>query len=166
LSLLQQKGTENNPDTYVTFQTPNTAYNGYQSFFLPSNVSPSKINAMALEVNYKTPGPSVQVWTISIYDWKSKKWFQIGATNVDSSKEWRKQVLILPYQARYFSSTGEIRILLKSNNAAGDALLDYEAIQISVAGAPTAIPATPTQVNTSVPATNTPNPTPTYTSTP
>jgi hypothetical protein len=132
LSLLDQKGAEDNPQAYVSFQTPNSTYSGYQSFFLPSDVNGAEIKTMALEVNYKAPAPAVQKWTIFVYDWKSKKWLNIGATSVDSSKEWRKHVFTLPNVARYISPNGEIRIQLKSNNANGDAFLDYEAIHLGV----------------------------------
>jgi hypothetical protein len=177
LSLLDQKGFENNPQAYVVFQTPNSIYNGYQSFILPSDVKPLQVTAMALELNYKSPAPSVQVWTISIYDWKAKKWIEIGVTNVDSSKEWRRHTFTLPYQARYISTKGEIRILLKSNNADGDALLDYEAIQIGVGAllqntsnsvgiTATSAVLTATQGSTALPSATMASPTMTVTTTP
>lgn len=112
---------------------------------------------MVLELNYKSPGPSVQIWTIAVFDWKSSKWLTIGATNVDSSKEWRKQLLTLPNVSRYISSGGEIRILLKSNNASGDALLDYEAIHLGVTAqsdalpSPTLTPIVPSPTASSIP---------------
>lgn len=155
LSLFDQKGKDNNPQAYVAFQTPDTIYNGYQSFFIPADVNRSQVTGMVLELNYKSPGPSAQVWTIALYDWRSKKWLTIGATNVDSSVEWRKQLMTLPYLSRYISSSGEMRILLKSNNANGDAFLDYEAIHLGLAAAQNGALPNPTLTPTIV----APNPT-------
>ena len=129
--------------------------NGYQSFFIPADVNRSQVTGMVLELNYKSPGPSAQVWTIALYDWRSKKWLTIGATNVDSSVEWRKQLMTLPFISRYISSSGEMRILLKSNNANGDAFLDYEAIHLGLAAAQNGALPNPTLTSTIV----VPNPT-------
>ncbi|NWG07051.1 MAG: hypothetical protein HXY35_10260 [Chloroflexi bacterium] len=139
LGLLQQKGKADDPAAYVTFQTPNSAYLGYQSFFLPADVSPSSVTSMTLEVNYKAPKPSAQVWTLSIYDWKSKKWVKLGDTkNILNSTEWLAYSLKVPNFQRYISSGKEIRIQLKSNNANGDLKVDYEVIKITNGVPPTA----------------------------
>lgn len=159
MSLFDQKGTDNNPQAYVAFQTPSSVYDGYQSFFIPADINRSQVTGMVLELNYKSPGPAVQVWTIALYDWRSKKWLTIGATNVDSSVEWRKQLMTLPFISRYISSGGEIRILLKSNNANGDAFLDYEAIHLGLA-APNGVLPDPTLTPTII------VPSPTETATP
>jgi len=148
LGLLQQKGTQDDPSTYVLFQTPKSAYTGYQSFYVPKNITPSQISKMSLEVNYKAPAPSVQKWSMSIYDWKAKKWIKLGETTVASEKEWRQHTFTFQYLSRYISSKNEIRIQLRSNNANGDAKLDYEVIRISLgSGSPVQSNASPTVIS-------------------
>lgn len=128
LGSLQQKGTEDDPNAYMLFQTPNGAYNGYVVYRLPGNVNAAQVSGMALQVNYKAPAPSAQKWIISVYDWKAKKWIKLGESKVASDKEWRSHIFLLPNFKRYISAQGELRIQLRSNNANGDAKVDFAVI--------------------------------------
>ena len=139
LGLLQQKGTADDPATYVTFLTPNLAYVGYQSFLLPADVNASSVSSLTLELNYKAPKPSTQVWTISIYDWNAKKWIALGDTkNVLNPSEWLFYSLPLPNFQQFISAGKEIRIQLRSSNAKSDLKVDYEVIKIQTGTSPAA----------------------------
>jgi hypothetical protein len=128
------------------------AYIGYQSFYLPGNVNASSLSAMTLEFNYRAPRPSTQIWSVSIYDWKAKKWIKLGDTStILTSSEWLYYTFTLPNFPRYISSGNEIRVQLRSNNATEDLKVDYEVIKITTGTLP---PATFTP-------TYTPSPTPT-----
>lgn len=137
LGLLQQKGTADDPAAYLTFQTPNSVYAGYVVYKLPGNVAASQLSGMALEVNYKAPAPSLQKWIISIYDWKAKKWIKLGETKVVSENEWRSHTFLLPNFKRYISAQGELRVQLRSNNAKGDAKVDFAVIHFVLGSSPT-----------------------------
>jgi len=86
---------------------------------------------MALEFNYKAPSPSVQIWTVSIYNWKTKKWVKLGDTRYITSKQWLSYTFTLSNLQRYISSKKEIRIQVRSNNANGDLKIDYEVLRIN-----------------------------------
>lgn len=157
LGLLQQKGTEDDPAAYVTFQTPKKAYVGYQTFYLPGDVSVSSVSSMTLELNYKAAAPINQTWTVSIYNWKTKKWVKLGSTtNMLKATQWVSKAFTVANFQRYISSGKEIRIQLRSNNPKGDLKVDYEVIKITSPSLPTVI-YTPTTVYTP---TDTPTPTP------
>ena len=137
LSLLQMKGTADDPAAYVVFETPNTVYSGYQSFLLPAGVKVSSLTSMTLEFNYKAPKPSTQVWIISIYDWKAKKWIKLGDTkNIINANEWLASAMPLPNFQRYVSAGNEIRIQVRSDNGNGDLKVDYEGIKITTVSKP------------------------------
>ena len=139
LGLLQQKGSVDDPAAYVSFLTPNTMYKGYQSFLLPPDVNASSISSLTLEFNYKAPNPSIQVWTVSIYDWKSKTWITLGSTkNILKPSEWQFYSLTLPNFQQYISAGREIRIQLSSNNAKSDLKVDYEVVKITTGALPPA----------------------------
>ncbi len=144
LGLLQQKGTADDPASYINFQTPNSLYNGYVVYVLPGNFTVKQLSGMALEVNYKAPAPSAQKWIISIYDWKAKKWIKLGETKVSSDIEWRSHVFMLPNFRRYISPQGELRVQLRSNNANGDAKVDFAVIHFALGSSP--VPTLPTLV--------------------
>lgn len=130
LSLIEQTGTADNPATYVSFQTPGTSYLGYQTFHIPSDAIPSLISNMLLQVNFKGTDPS-QIWTFSVYDWSAQMWVAIGNTNGTTVNRWNSLTFRIRNITRIVSSSGEVRIRLQSNNATGDAKLDYEAIHIT-----------------------------------
>jgi hypothetical protein len=142
LSLLDQTGTEDNPARYVSIQTPNTAYLGYQSFSLPNDARPDLISTMLLQVNFKAPDSSTQIWNWSVYDWKTNLWIKLGDSIGANTDQWRTLLFRFRVPQRYISPRGEIRIELRSNDASHDAKIDYEAIHITYVS----IPATPTPV--------------------
>jgi len=164
LGLLQQSGTDDTPGAYMAFQTPNSTYIGYQSFTLPSDMQPSLISTMLMQINFKGPASSTQTWTWSIYNWNTKMWIKLGDTIGTSADQWNTLTFRIQNPSRYISPGKEIRIQLRSNNANGDAMIDYEALHI------TYLPYTPapTQPAPIVPATrpgifstsSTPTPTP------
>lgn len=141
LGLLQQKGSADDPASYINFQTPNSLYNGYVIYRLPKNVGAKQISGMALEVNYKAPAPAIQKWILSIYDWKAKKWIKLGETKV-ASGVWQSHIFMLPSFRRYISAEGELRVQLRSNNAAEDVKVDFAVIHFSLGSS--SIPALPT----------------------
>jgi hypothetical protein len=151
LGLLQQKGIEDDPAAYVAFLTPNKAYQGYQSFYLPGDITPSLISSMVLDVNYKAPVSSIQTWSLSIYNWKTRRWIKLGTMNGGKPDEWFNQAFAIPSYQKYISSRNEIRLQLRSNNGKGDLKVDFEVIKITTGVLPTAT-FTPTY---------TPSPTPT-----
>lgn len=163
LGLLQQKGAEDDPSTYVTFQTPNTEYSGYQTFYLPTGVNASQVTAMVLDVNYKAPPASTQLWSVFIYNWNSKKWVKLSETKRNTGNDWQRQVLPILNFKRYISTSNEIRIQIRSNNANGDVKLDYEVVQILLGSAPPASQSNVTQ--TASPQAILPSPTPAWTNT-
>ena len=142
LSLLQQTGADDNAATYVSFQTPNGPYYGYQSFTIPEDAQANLVSTLLLQVNFKGPGASTQTWDWAIYDWNTGQWIKIGDSVGTKANEWQALVFRIRQPWQFISSTREIRIQLKSSNANGDAKVDYAALHITYLP----IPATPTPV--------------------
>jgi hypothetical protein len=142
LSLLDQTGAEDDPARYVSFQTPNTSYLGYQSYYLPNDTRPDLISTMLLQVNFKAPASSTQTWIWSVYDWNTNLWIKLGDSIGANTDQWRTLLFKFRVPQRYISPRGEIRIELRSNDASHDAKIDYEAIHITYLS----IPAMPTPV--------------------
>ncbi|NWG07050.1 MAG: DUF1906 domain-containing protein [Chloroflexi bacterium] len=140
LSLFDQTGVEDDPAAYLSFQTPSTYYLGYQSFFLPEETQSRLVSTMLLQVNFK--GPASQVWTWSIYDWGKNLWVKLGDSIGATPGQWNSLLFRIRSPKRYISPGREIRIQLKSNNANGDAKIDYEALHITYVS----VPATPAPV--------------------
>lgn len=137
LGLLQQKGAEDDPATYVIFKTPKKPYVGSQSFYLPGEAS--TVASMQLTLNYKASPPTNQIWIISIYNWNTKKWVKIGTTmNMRNAKDWTAKTFNVANFQRYISSGKEVRILISSSNPSGDLKVDYAVIGITSSTPPTA----------------------------
>ncbi len=157
LATLTESGTNDNWDAYVEFQTPGTSlYSGYQGFTLSSNIAASAISLMSLQINFRGPLSSYQVWTWSIYNWRAASWVKVG-TNA-TAKDWAWTLITLnvpsPF-ARYVNSSHQLRLRLQSSNARDDADIDYEAILIgySATVTPTALASTATSSPSATPTT-------------
>lgn len=165
LSVMDQSGTEDNSSKYISFTTPASVYSGSQIFQLPSGVAKTSIATMKLAVNYKGPLSTAQKWSWSMYNFSKKIWSPVGTNAaVSSNTSWNRLEFSVVAPANYISTTGEIRVLLRSSNATGDARVDYEAILFTTASSPTptAVPPTATPFPSSTPTmvfTATPSPT-------
>ena len=167
LGLLQEKGAADDPATYVIFQTPKRAYIGYQSFFLPGNVNLASVSSVSLEINYKAAPPANQVWSFSIYNWKTRKWVPIGNTsNMLNSVEWQTGTFTIPEFRRFVSPHGEIRIQLRSNNPKSDIKIDYEVLKFTSGAVVLPSPTFTLPPQQVVPQGSASTPTPTYTPSP
>ena len=130
LGLLEQSGAQDDPGTYVAFKTPDSPYLGYLTFSLPGRVRPKLFSSISLQVNFKSLSSSRQTWTWSIYDWRKRKWAKIGEAFGSNQEQWQALTFGIGSPKRYVSRSGEIRIQLQSDNADGDAKIDYEVMQI------------------------------------
>jgi hypothetical protein len=138
LGKLELKLAEDDPTKYVLFQTRKSGYSGALSFTLPKGILSSAITNVTLQINFNYTASTKQTWTWSLYDWGNKKWVKVGETTILSRKT-RWKILAFPVQnlARYLSPAQEILVQLHSNNARGDAKIDYEVIQVTYSSDPT-----------------------------
>jgi len=148
LGWFEQTGADDTPSAYNTFQTPGTSsYQGTQSFYLPSDVQPSLLSSLLLQVNFKGPASATQVWTWSVYDWNLNAWVVLGNTTSVTADQWKTLTFNLRVPRRFVSPTREIRVKLHSNNANGDAKIDYTALHLtyrpSSIPSPTPLPPAP-----------------------
>jgi hypothetical protein len=131
LGYFEQVGPEDNPSTYVNFQTLETIYLGYRSFYLPTDIQTDLISSALLQVNINSPGAPDQIWTWSVYDWNSQMWIKLGDSIGATPNEWSSMVFTLRNIRRVISSNGEIRVQLRSSNANHDLKVDYEALHLT-----------------------------------
>lgn len=166
LVIKDQSGVSDDPTRYVSFTTPNMVYRGYRSYTLPANVTWGSVNSLQVKVNFKGLSAS-QTWFWDVYDWQAQKWVNIGDSSSTSANTWNFLTFNTTWPRRFInSSTRQIRVLLRSSDATGNARLDYEAVVLGYVPSPTR---TPTRTITRTPTitlTPTITPTPTITLTP
>ncbi|RPH62108.1 MAG: hypothetical protein EHM81_02900, partial [Chloroflexi bacterium] len=133
LGVRDQSRRTDRPSKYVLFSTPGKVYKGYRTFQAPATPSGMKLLGFKVQVNYKGPARTSQAWNWSLYDWNSSRWVKIGDNALAPENSWKMLTFTVNAAARFASPTGEIRLLLQSNNASGNAKLDYEAISITYA---------------------------------
>jgi hypothetical protein len=131
LAVMDQTGTQDDPTKYVTFSSSKTIYNGYRQYVLPTTIPPSTVSAMTVRVNYKGSMSKTQIWTWSLFNWSTNSWVKIGTNAAAQANIWSLLTFNAASPARFIRSTGEIRLLLTSSNAAGGAKLDFESINIA-----------------------------------
>jgi hypothetical protein len=98
------------------------------------------VSTILLQINFMGPASSTQTWTWSVYNWNSKQWIKLGDTIGAKDAQWQTLLFRMRNPHQYISAGGEIRIQLRSNNANGDAKVDYEALHVTYLS----VPPTPT----------------------
>jgi hypothetical protein len=141
-----QSGAQDDWNAYVEFTTPGkSAYSGLHVFTLPAGVAPKAISSIRLKVNFRGPLHGVQTWSWSIYNWSAAAWVKVGSSVTAGDWVWTSMAFNVPAPyARYVSAGRALRLRLQSNNAAGDADIDYESLQVGYGKTP--VTPTPTPV--------------------
>lgn len=162
MTVMDQSGSSDMPSRYVSFTTPGLAYQGYRRYFLPTNIARANVTTLRVRVNYKGFTSATQTWTWYLYDWTTKKWVRVGDNSTTIANQWKLLTFTSTSPRRFINtSTREIRVLLRSNNANANAKLDYESAIVGYNATPTA---SPTRTMTASPTvTVTPTSTPTAT---
>jgi branched-chain amino acid transport system substrate-binding protein len=127
-----QSGTADDPTKYVLFSTPLTPYQGYRTYKLPTAVSPGDVINLKVSVNYKGLAQASQTWSWFLFDWVQNKWIKAGDNTGVVSNTWTVLQFTPPDPSRFVNNLSrQIRLQLRSNNATGNAKLDYEAITVT-----------------------------------
>lgn len=140
LGVKDQSGSQNIASKYVSFTTPGTIYTGFRVFTLPPGIKLDRLTRFIIRVNYRGPLPGTQAWSWWLYNYAQGKYVQVGSnSSVSSATTWTTLNFSIINPARFVSPGRQIRLQLRSNNATGDARLDYEAIEVqysSLSGVP------------------------------
>lgn len=131
LKVQDQSGSQNTPANYVAFTTPGVAYSGYRDLYLPGTVKLDALTRIIVRINYRGPLKATQTWNWSLYNYSQGKYVKVGDNGkVVSSTTWSSFYFIVSDPTRYVNTNRQMRLQLTSNNANGDAWLDYEALDI------------------------------------
>ena len=138
IAILDLSGSTDGWNKYVEFGPQSSQkYDGYQSFTLPTSVTPAIVTGIQLKVNYRGPSASTQTWTWKIYDWKNGSYVTVG-TNATAPSWGNWTILNFTVGgtlANYVhANDGKIQIGLSANNVADAANIDYEAVIVSSGG--------------------------------
>lgn len=142
LDLLDESGIGSSPAKYVQFQakTAGTTYAGYRNYFLPAAVNPAALVSVQVRVNYLGPQKPTQIWTWQMFDWAHNAFVSVGDNYLAPRQG--------PWTIFSFNISGNrlanyvrpadrlIRLGLISNNAAGDADIDYESLVVTTTSTP------------------------------
>ncbi len=142
LDVLDEMGIVSSPNKYVKFKAKSagTTYAGYRTYTLPAAMAPNSVISIQVQANFLDPDKSVQSWTWQIFDWVHNVFVNIG-DNYIAPQHGPWTILAFNISgnnlANYVrSSDRQIRVGFISNNAADDALLDYEALVVTTTSTP------------------------------
>jgi branched-chain amino acid transport system substrate-binding protein len=133
MKVKDQTGIADNPLKYVLFKTPSTVYDGYRNYTLPAAISVGNVTNIKVAVNYKGLAKSSQTWSWYLFNWVKNTWVKVGDNTGAVANVWKSlQFNVTVNPTSYVNNmTRQIRLRLVSNNASGDARLDYEAITLT-----------------------------------
>ncbi|RYZ96507.1 MAG: DUF1565 domain-containing protein, partial [Moraxellaceae bacterium] len=135
IAIQDLSGTTDSWNKYVEFG-PNGSqkYDGFQSFALPTSITPASVTGIQVKVNYRGPNSATQTWTWKIYNWATGSYTTVGTNSTAPSwGSWKvMQFNVSGTLANYVrNSDGRIQIGLSSNNTADAANIDYEAVIVT-----------------------------------
>lgn len=164
LQKVDQSGSQDTWSNYVEFYGSSTAYSGVFTFDA-SSVNAASVSSFNLDVSYKGPKSSRQVWQFEYFEPSSNSWILAGDNTDAPSWVWTTFSFCAPTSfSSLVASDKTVQVRLSSTTKRDDCDIDYLAITTSeeesapVTSAPaTNAPATaaPTSVPTT-PATNAP----------
>ena len=133
LATSDQTGQQDTPADYVALTTPTTRYIGRYSYVLPSGVSPSSVQSLVLQANYRGPVKSSQAWNWFLYDWRAKTWVNVGNNATSDGTNWDILTFAVPpaRTARFINNAGQIYVQVRASNSKYDADLDYMVLQVT-----------------------------------
>jgi hypothetical protein len=137
LAALDQSGTDDDPTRYVTFTTPAGRYRGTRSFVLPPEAPAGALQAIALQVSFRTASPARTTWKWKIYDTRKRRFVKLGSSKGAPAGVWTTlQLAVKPVKgdvSRFVdAATGEVRIRFQSSNGSDDVRVDQEELQLQV----------------------------------
>lgn len=174
LTALQKQDQSGDADSwakYVEFYGSSSAYTGVFTFDV-SGVDASQVSTYSLDVNFKGPAHSSQVWEFEFFEPASNTWVFAGDNTDAASWLWTALSFCGTASFSELIQDGSIQVRYSSTTASDDSDLDYLAI-ITTTGSsgstgapttkPTSAPATsaPTTKPTNAPATSAPTTKPT-----
>jgi len=136
LKVKDQTGEQNDPGKFILFSTPEVVHKSVHSFRLPDNINTMQISKLILDENVRAPGPEVQLWTWSLYNWKQKKYVRVGTTRLVIANTWTTRHFGIKNPRAYISAKGQIRVLFRSNNKSRNAAVDFESFRIRLLDGP------------------------------
>ena len=129
LFVKDQSSKQNNHDKYITFTTPNEIFKGTRDYSLPVYIPQEAITGLKVIVNFRGPIKTKQAWIWMAYNWTKGKWIKIGDNGSVTANKWKLLTFVIKKPQQYMDGNGLIRILTKSNNASGNAKIDYESVR-------------------------------------
>jgi len=137
LHLLDQSARADDPAKYVGFTTPLSRNLTWFEFTVPAAARGDAVLGLTLNVNYKGPARTTQLWSWALLDWGAARWVVVGDSRLAAARVW-KSLAFRPARAARFvdPATGAIRVRLRSNNATGNAKIDFLAIDLAHLAAP------------------------------
>jgi endo-alpha-1,4-polygalactosaminidase (GH114 family) len=78
LATREERGTRDDPSTYVRFHGDGARYDGEVTFSLPPSVDAATITTITMTANFRGPTAGANPWTFSILDPTADEWTPIG----------------------------------------------------------------------------------------
>lgn len=119
--------------TFMEFKTPGKVYKGFRTYKLPASMPRESVSSLKVKVSYRGLPAGSQTWTWYAYNWSAQSWTKIGTNQGAKNNVWKTFVFKVPNPQAHVQGTGAVRILLQSNNASGDAKIDYEGVLVTTA---------------------------------
>jgi hypothetical protein len=184
LNTQDQSGSQDNWNKYVEFYGHQSAYKGVFSFDV-SGIDASSVSTYTMDVSWRGPQHSTQVWEFEYFVPASNSWVLAGDNTDAANWAWSELSFCNTEAFADLVSGGVIKVRYSSATVADDSDIDYLAITVTAGSAstgsatsthapatpapthkatqaptPTHAPATPAPTHKATQAPNTPRPTP------
>src|SRR6185436_2400985 len=100
------------------------------NYNLPSGIAAGAITSLALDVNYRGPSLTTQLWTFQVLDPTTGAWVSLGNNSFATGWVWTKTTFAFPSPpARFFSPAGLLQIRYGTDSSADASDVDQMLIR-------------------------------------
>jgi hypothetical protein len=150
LNTQDQSGSQDSWTKYVEFYGHTNAYRGVFAFDV-SGIDASSVSTYSLDVNFKGPQASAQVWEFEFYIPASDSWVLAGDNTDAASWTWTELSFCGINSFAALVADGTLQVRYSSVTVADDSDLDFLAITVTTGSASTGATVAPTNPATAAP---------------
>lgn len=137
LSKLEQRGTQDNWNTYIEFSPARFGYRGVFVFRLPQDMDAITVDSLALVLNYRGPTRSEQRWRWMIRNFTDRRWVSLGDNTKARDWRWFKKAFRVPgLPLDYINEAGKIKVRYIGYKSIDNSQLDYLKLSLKTDLAP------------------------------
>ena len=129
LAAKDQRGSDDDPDSYIKFDADESGYSGIFRFNLPA-ASHKTIQKLIFHASYRGPEKSFQTWEFDLLNVKTGKWTPIADNAGATDAQWSDVIATVTDQDQFINTQNQINLRYMTKNGGSESRLDFLALDL------------------------------------